>query len=272
MEFEKNVIDELSNLKEIIGITENYEKLIVYFIDIINNYQVFDRTIKGVFSYQEKDSIYINISNEHDYTIYGNISKIQSFVKKLAKKFYKEYENYNHKEVDLEFAFAFLIHELAHLYQMRISEENNPIGEFYKTIIDRINDKRILSSIIYSIKKYHLSFERNANVVGFRETRRIYEASDLKNISNLFYLYYLFSEYKIYNGPKIISPSESTLFYFGIKKQIDYSSISFIDTMEHGLPVDNYFQYVESLFEYIDNKNLSEIDADEVIKKMLEVK
>ena len=46
MELDKFVIDELSNLKELIGVSEDYEKFIKYFAFIINNH-----TWQGSLSY-----------------------------------------------------------------------------------------------------------------------------------------------------------------------------------------------------------------------------
>ena len=118
MELDKFVIDELSNLKELIGVSEDYEKFIKYFAIIINEYHVFDRKIETSFSFTDKDALFVNLTNEIDYTIYANTIKLKAFLQKIAKNFYKEYAYFDTRKIDLLFAFAFLIHELMHLYQM----------------------------------------------------------------------------------------------------------------------------------------------------------
>ena len=91
MELDKFVIDELSNLKELIGVSEDYEKFIKYFAFIINEHHVFDRKIETSFSSTDKDVLFVNLTDELDYTIYANTIKLKKFLQKIAKNFYKEY-------------------------------------------------------------------------------------------------------------------------------------------------------------------------------------
>ncbi len=88
MELDKFVIDELSNLKELIGVSEDYEKFIKYFAIIINEYPVFDRKIETSFSFTDKDALFVNLTNELDYTIYANTIKLKAFYKKNSKRIF----------------------------------------------------------------------------------------------------------------------------------------------------------------------------------------
>lgn len=274
MELSKDIIDELSNLKEFIKVSEDYDKLIRYFVFIINEKHIFDRKIKASFSSAYRYDLYVNLSNELDYTIFVSITRTKAFLQKISKKFYQEYTDFDNREIDLLFAFAFLIHELTHLYQMNLANlDKSPIGKTYKLIINQMDKNQILTTFMYRIRKHNICYERNANIVGFRETKKIYKSTDLENICSLFYLYYLSSGYEIKSDTRIITPVEQTFKDYWIKESIDSTSISFIDIMEHGLPLkernlNNFYE----LFKILESNYLSEIDSDDVIKKMLEMR
>lgn len=274
MELNKSIIDELSNLKDLIGVSEDYEKFIKYFAFIINDHHVFDRKIETSFSLTNKDALFVNLSNEFDYTIYANPIKIKALLNKVAKIFYKEYADFDTREIDLMFVFAFLIHELMHLDQMNLAKyDKSPIGRTYELIINQTDKRRMIAFIMYMIRTYHICYERTANIVGFRETKKIYKSTDLENICSLFYLYYLSSGYDIKSDTKIITPVEQTFKDYLIKESIDSTGVSFIDIMEHGLPLgQNNLNNFYELFRILENGYLSDIDSDDVIKKMLEMR
>lgn len=274
MELDKFVIDELSNLKELIGVSEDYEKFIKYFAFIINEHHVFDRKIETSFSPTDKDALFVNLTDELDYTIYANTIKLKKFLQKIAKNFYKEYAYFDTRKIDLLFAFEFLIHELMHLYQMSLAKsDKSPIGRTYELIINQIDKRRKIVFIMYMIKTYRICYERTANIVGFRETKKIYKSTDLENICSLFYLYYLSSGYDIKSETKIITPVEQTFKDYWIKESIDSTGVSFIDIMEHGLPLGkNNLSNFNELFKTLESSCLSDIDSDDVIKKMLEMR
>lgn len=274
MELSKDLIDELSNLKEFIGISEDYEKLIKYFAYIINRHPVFDKRIETSFSSSERYGLFVKFSNELDYTIYANTIRLKTFLQKLANNFYPEYSNFDTREIDLLFAFAFLIHELTHLYQLNMREiGNGPIGRIYELILNQIDKRRIITSLMYMIRTSHISYERNANVVGFREAKKIYQSTDLENICSLFYLYYLSSGYEIESDTRIITPVEHTFKDYRIKETIDSTGVRFIDIMEHGLPLKGKnINNFNDLFKILENGYLSDINSDEVIRKMLKMR
>ncbi len=274
MELSKDVIGELSNLKEFIGISEDYEKLIRYFAYIINENHVFDKRIETRISSTEKGGLFVNLLNELDYTIYANATKMKAFLQIMSRNFYQEYPDIDAREIDLLFAFEFLIHELTHLYQMSLGEMGNgPIERTYKLIIDQIDKRKFITTFMYMIRTYHICYERHANIVGFRETKKIYQSTDLENICSLFYLYYLSSGYEIKSDTRIITPVEHTFKDYRIKETIDSTGVSFIDIMEHGLPLgENNLNNFYELFKILENGYLSDINSDDVIKKMLEMR
>lgn len=274
MELSKDVIDELSNLKEFIGISEDYEKLIRYFVYIINENHVFEKKIETRISSTEKDGLFVELSNELDYTIYANTTRMKAFLQKIARNFYQEYPNIDTREIDLLFAFEFLIHELTHLYQMSLGEMGNgSIGRTYKLIIDQIDKRKFITTFMYMIRTFHICYERHANIVGFRETKKIYQSTDLENICSLFYLYYLSSGYEIKSDTRIITPVENTFKDYRINETIDSTGVSFMDIMEHGLPLgENNLNNFYELFKILENGYLSDINSDDVIKKMLEMR
>lgn len=274
MELSKDLIDELSNLKEFIGISEDYEKLIKYFAYIINRHPVFDKRIETRISSTEKDGLFVELSNELDYTIYANTTRMKAFLQKIARNFYQEYPDIDTREIDLLFAFEFLIHELTHLYQMSLGEMGNgAIERTYKLIIDQIDKRKFITTFMYMIRTFHICYERHANIVGFRETKKIYQSTDLENICSLFYLYYLSSGYEIKSDTRIITPVEHTFKDYRIKETIDSTGVRFIDIMEHGLPLKGKnINNFNDLFKILENGYLSDINSDEVIRKMLKMR
>ncbi len=274
MELNKSVIDELSNLKDLIGVSEDYEKLIKYFTFIINEAHIFDREIETNFSSTDRAGIYVNLSNKFDYTIHANTTRMKAYLQKLSVKFYKEYSYYDTREIDLVFAFAFLVHEFVHLYQMNLAEfDKSPIGRTYELIINQMDKRKVITSFMYMIRKSYICYERTANIMGFRETKKIYKSSDLENICSLFYLYYLSSGFNIRSDTKIITPVEQTFKDYWIKESIDSTGISFIDIMEHGLPLgQNNLNNFNELFKTLESGYLSDIDSDDIITKMLKMR
>lgn len=273
MELNKGCVEDLSNLKELISKSHNYEKLINCFIEIINRNHILDNEVKNeiVLSSKLSAEVEMSLDKDVDYTIYGSVSGIEDYAKKLAINFYKDFSNVDKSEINLLFIITFLLHETAHLYQLSLARKcDDLLGRVYNLVISQMDKYPLYSSFVYNIMRYRMFYERSANVIAFREIEKIYENTELLELTNLFYNYYLTFGYEERKG-SYISLMEKTFKYLGIKEKIDTSDIPFDEVITHGLPIDQK-EKLDDLFDFFELKNLSEISYSEVRKKLLELR
>lgn len=272
MELNKGCVEDLSNLKELISKSHNYEKLINCFIEIINRNHILDNEVKNeiVLSSKLSAEVEISLDKDVDYTIYGSVSGIEAYAKKLAINFYKDFSNVDKSEINLLFIITFLLHETAHLYQLSLARKcDDLLGRVYNLVISQMDKYPLYSSFVYNIMRYRMFYERSANVIAFREIEKIYENTELLELTNLFYNYYLTFGYK--EKESYISPMEKTFKYLGIKEKINTSNIPFDEIITHGLPICQK-EKLDDLLTFFELKNLSEISSSEVRKKLLELR
>ena len=113
--------------------------------------------------------------------------------------------------------------------------------------------------------KYKMFYERSANIIAFRENRKIYEDTELKNLITFLYNSNLFSGYELKDN-SYVSPMEKTFKYLRINENIDTSNISPEEIITHGLPIYSTKKFNELCYS-LTLKNLSEINYNEVRKK-----
>lgn len=273
MELNKACVEDLSNLKELISKSHDYEKLINCFIEIINRNHILDNGVKNeiVLNSRLSAEVEMSLDEDADYTIYGSVSGIEDYAQKLAVKFYKDFSNVDKSEINLLFIITFLLHETAHLYQLSLARKcDDLLGRVYNLVIKQTDKYPLYSSFVYNIMRFRLFYERSANVIAFREIEKIYENTDLLELTNLFYNYYLISGYTEKKN-SYISPMEKTFKYLGIKEKIDTSNIPFDEVITHGLPICQK-EKLDDLLTFFELKNLSEISYSEVRKKILELR
>ena len=273
MELSQECINDLTNLKEIILKNDDYEKFINYFFEIINKEKLIDDYINNAIVLNSKDCAYVDMSLDkyEGYSINGSINKIINFSKRLANNFYDEYKNIEKKEIDLLFIYSVLLHELAHIYQLYLARKRgNSLDEVYYLTINQLDKRPICCRIVYEIMKYRIFYERNANIISFRENRRIYENTKLEELSFLFYNYHLFNGYTFIKG-KYFSPVEKTFKLFRIKETINDDSLTFEEKLTHGLPISET-KKLDEFYSFYEGKSMNEYTYEDVKKKLLELK
>lgn len=273
MELNKGCVEDLSNLKELISKSHDYEKLINCFIEIINRNHILDNEVKNeiVLSSRLSAEVEMTLDKDVDYAIYGSVSGIEAYAQKKAVEFYKDFSSVDKSEINILFMIVVLLHETAHLYQFSLARKcEDLLGRVYSLSIKQVDKYPLYSSIIYNIMKYKMFYERSANVIAYRESRKIYENTKLEELINLHYNYYLTFGYEERKG-SYISPMEKTFKYLGIKEKIDTNDISFDEIVTHGLPIYQK-EKLDDFFDFFELKNLSEISYSEVRKKLLELR
>lgn len=258
MQLNRNIVDELKTLKDDYLIKDIDEKLINSFLDIINDGNLFLKPVS--FAY-ENANLSINMGDAFDYKIYGNIDRCLQFSIKMAKTFELNKENI------LLFIFIQLLHELTHIEQQELSwMNNNSLNELYRILISKDN---IRTRVMYSIFRYRICYERNANINAFRENNKIF----LSEINELNYLYHLFSYYYEISSSLVNAPVDDTFKIFGIKDHRDFADLSFIDIMEHGCSLNNQnvLKYYQLTSLYM-NTSLSSLSMNDIYQKMLELR
>lgn len=273
MELNKGCVEELFNLKELIIKNQDYKKLVNYFIEIINRNHILDNEVKNkiVLNSRLSAEVEMSLDKDVDYTIYGSVSGIEDYAKKLSTNFYKEYSNVDKFEIDIMFIITVLLHETAHLYQLSLARRcDDLLGRVYNLVIKQTDKYPLYSSLVYQIMGFKMFYERSANVIAFREIEKIYKNTELEELTNLFYNYYLISGYKE-KKESYISPMEKTFKYLGIKEKINTSNIPFDEIITHGLPICQK-EKIDDLLTFFELKNLSEISSSEVRKKLLELR
>ena len=268
MELNEKCIAELSDLKEMISKSHDYENLINYYIEIINRNHILDDIVKSEIVLKSRSSAKVktSLNSDIDYTIYGGVSGIEAHAKRLAANFYKDFSNVDKLEIDLLFIMTILLHETAHLYQLSLARKcNDLLGRVYNLAFSKVESSLIYSCIVYKIMKYKMFYERSANVIAFRENRKIYEDTELKNLITFLYNSNLFSGYELKDN-SYVSPMEKTFKYLRINENIDTSNISPEEIITHGLPIYSTKKFNELCYS-LTLKNLSEINYNEVRKK-----
>ena len=178
MELNKECVKELSNLKELIIKSQDYKKLVNYYIEIINRNHILDNEVKNkiVLNSRLSAEVEMSLDKDADYTIYGSVSGIEDYAKKLSTNFYKEYSNVDKFEIDIMFIITVLLHETVHLYQLSLARKcDDLLGRVYNLVIKQTDKYPLYSSLVYKIMGFKIFYERSANVIAFREIEKIYK-------------------------------------------------------------------------------------------------
>lgn len=273
MELNKGCVEDLSNLKELISKSHDYEKLINCFIEIINRNHILDNEVKNeiVLSSKSIAEVEMTLDKDIDYAICGSVSGIEAYAQKKAEGFYKDFSSVDKSEINILFIIVVLLHETAHLYQFSLARKcEDLLGKVYSLSIKQVDKYPLYSGLLYKIMGVKMFYERSANVIAYRESRKIYENTKLEELMNLLYNDCLTFGYE---GRKdsYISPMEKTFKYLGIKEKIDTSNIPFDEVITHGLPIYQK-EKLDDLFDFFELKNLSEISYSEVRRKLLELR
>lgn len=130
-----------------------------------------------------------------------------------------------------------------------------------------VKRKELLIGVIKNPTSF--SFERNANYNAFQILNELYKDTDYKRIAELNHLYNMFLGYYMKRG-RVISPIDTTFKKMCINTRVCISKIPFEDKLREGMPisVDDY----QKFFSVYDDKNLSDLSYDDVMKKVKSMK
>lgn len=203
---------------------------------------VYDEKRYGFTAYVEEDEIHIVLKN----------LVRDCFAR--AEQWMSQFDDMRIVEVQNLYAIYAVFHELTHIWQIYGINRDPEINRLYKDLFEKTEHLTFYQTYMYNRHALNFCFERNAELEAFREVARIYEGSEYREVAEACYMMDI-DNY----GNKYNNPVDYTLKILRMKNDYDFSNLSNIEKLEHGIMVDDEvmkqaerisIEYAKSIIEY----------------------
>lgn len=203
---------------------------------------VYDEKRYGFTAYVEDDEIHI---------VLKNLVK-DCFAR--AEQWMSQFENMRIVEVQNLYGIYAVFHELTHIWQIYGCNRDAEINRMYKALFDKTEHLTWYQAFLYNRHALDFCFERNAELEAFREVARVYEGSEYREVAEACYMMNIDNYGRGHNNPVAY-----TLNILKMKNDYDFSGLTNIERLEHGIMVDEdtmkqaeriSIEYAKSIIEY----------------------
>ena len=203
---------------------------------------VYDEKGLGFTAYVEDDEIHIVLKN----LVKDCFSR--------AMQWMSQFENMSIVSVQNLYGIYAVFHELTHIWQTYGCNRDSEVNRLYKDLFDKTQHLTWYQAFLYNSHALDFCFERNAELEAFREVVRIYEGSLYREVAETCYMMNIDNYGKGKNNPVYY-----TLKLLKMKNDYDFSNLSNIERLEHGIIVDDdtmkkteriSIEYAKEIIEY----------------------
>ena len=170
-----------------------------------------------------------------------------------AEQWISQFKDMRIVEVQNLYGIYAVFHELTHIWQTYGCNRDSEINRMYYDLFEKTQNLTYYQTYMYDRHALRFCFERNAFLEGFRE---VAEANYMMSIDD-------------YGVGKGKNPVDYTLSILRMKNDYDFSNLSNIERLEHGIMVDEDTMKKAERYSIMYAKEL--IEYDEAREKLLKL-
>ena len=151
-----------------------------------------------------------------------------------AEQWMSQFDDMRIVEVQNLYGIYAVFHELTHIWQTYGCNRDEEINRLYYDLFAKTQNLTFYQTFMYSRHALNFCFERNAMLEAFREVTRVYEGSEYREVAEASYMMSIDD----YGAGKNANPVDYTLKILKMKNDYDFSNLTNIEKLEHGIIVD----------------------------------
>ena len=182
-----------------------------------------------------------------------------------AEQWISQFKDMRIVEVQNLYGIYAVFHELTHIWQTYGCNRDPEINRMYYDLFEKTQNLTYYQTYMYNRHALRFCFERNAVLEGFREVARVYEGSEYREVAEANYMMSIDD----YGAGKGKNPVDYTLSILRMKNDYDFSNLSNIERLEHGIMVDEDTMKKAERYSIMYAKEL--IEYDEAREKLLKL-